>query len=214
MLKTIVLGTALGAALVCAPALADPLTGTFGFDIYQGSGNGVSTDPNNQADLANPLINQSNLIAQVIYNGPINFNASQNSVLSFFNSAGGTILGSDGNLNAILSSGNYGTTTVFTMFGSTAENITGTISHDDGASLYDANLNAVFSSPSPTVDIDGSYALDAGAFELVYVEANGLPSVLDVDVATETPVPEPASWAVFGVGLLGLTVVARGRKRA
>jgi hypothetical protein len=213
MLKTIAVATAFYAGLLAAPALADPLTGTFGFDIYQGSGGGVSTNANNQADLANPLISQSNLIAQVIYSGPIDFNASQNSVLSWFQSGGGTILASDGNLNAILSSGNYGTTTVFTLFGSTADNITGTISHDDGASLYDANGNAVFSSPSPTIDISGSYSLSAGPFELVYVEANALPSVLDMDVASSSPVPEPASWAVFGAGLLGMTVVGR-RKRS
>jgi hypothetical protein len=214
MLKITALGAAFCSGLLAAPAFADPITGTFGFDVYQGSGGGVSTNPNNQADLANPLISQSDLIAQVIYSGPINFNASQNSVLSWFQSGGGTIIASIGNLNAMLSSGNFGTSTVFTMFGSTADNITGTISHDDGASLYGANGNAVFSSPSPTVDVSGGYTLSAGQFELVYVEANGLPSVLDMDVATSSPVPEPSTWALFGVGLLGLTIVARSRKSA
>jgi len=89
-----------------------------------------------------------------------------------------------------------------------------TISHDDGASLYAGLDNTpIITSGNPTTDLASSATLAAATnnlFTLVYVEANGAPSVLQI---SETlPVPEPGSFAVLGTGLLGLVLI-RARRR-
>ena len=87
----------------------------------------------------------------------------------------------------------------------------GSITHDDGASVYDYLGNAVYSSPNETSAITGNFDLPTGAhpFTVYYVEGNGSPSVLNI---SGLAVPEPATWAMMLMGFGGLGAVMRRRR--
>ena len=107
--------------------------------------------------------------------------------------------------------------TYFHIVGSySGTNVTGTIMHDDGASVFDyTGANA--STPGPctageTVQVNEAFALPDGShtFSVDYVEGNGAPSVLELSVSS---VPEPATWALMMVGFGGLGAVLRSRRK-
>jgi hypothetical protein len=66
-------------------------------------------------------------------------------------------------------------------FSAPAQGFAGSVSHDDGASLY-VDGKPVFSSPGETTDVTNSFTLPGGkhGFLLDYMEENGAPSVLQV----------------------------------
>ena len=208
---------AFGLVGVATAAVAAPIGGSFVVNIWKGFGNGNITDPQEQALPTNPLVAPGNLIASFTYTGPIKFqepSGGANDILSFLTSSGGTLgpftVGDSNALNVLLSTGNFSDTTVMEFSGATAHPLTGAISHDDGVSLFQGALNVLPTSASaPTVDVATPYNLAPGNFDLWYVEANGLPADLTMD---GTPVPEPATLSVLGLGLLGLGFASR-RKR-
>jgi len=187
-------------------AHAGVLTGTFTISVYQGVGNGNSSDPMEQANQANPLLLTAP-VSTFTYIGALDFQSppGPNTVAGFIASGGGTTIGTVP--TTILSTGGFADTTLLKITGSTPHWLQGTIDHDDGVSLYQG-ATTIFDSAGPTVSISSPYFLPAGSFELLYVEANGLPADLTFNVSA---VPEPATLAVLGAGLLGLTMVRRRR---
>jgi len=85
---------------------------------------------------------------------------------------------------------------------------TATISHDDGASVYQGGP-CIYCSPGETSDIAPSFAIGAGAFQVAYIEANGSPS----DLTLSTPaVPEASTWAMMLLGFAGIGFMAYRRR--
>jgi hypothetical protein len=219
MLRTVALCGAVTLATIAggiSASSAATLTETFGVTIYQGPGNGDINNANNQAAQGNPLIAGGNLLGTGTYTGALDLNEGSggtNTIGAFFTTAGSSLTGfsNPGNLGNVLSTGNFGTTTVMVITGNTnGATLSGTIDHDDGVSLYDGAgfSNLVAGSASPTVDIPTSFSGLTGAFELIYVEANGLPAVLDAEVSS-TPLPAALPLFAGGLGMLGLF----GRRR-
>lgn len=200
---------AIGMALAAMTASATPISGTFSFDVWQGDGGGTSGSPGVQALPTNPLA-AGTVKDSFTYTGALDFaEGSSNNVLDFLNTGGGSISGSNGWIDtATLSNGGFGLTTLMKITGYTPNSIMGTIYHDDGISLYQGGSQVVDSS-SPTVAIDSAYSLGTGAFTLWYVEANGLPANLTMDISKT--VPEPATMALMALGLLGIGFSARRR---
>jgi hypothetical protein len=205
MLGGLAAALALTAAMAATNvAHADFLTGTYTITVYQGTGDGTSTDPIEQATNANPLFSTA-VLGTVSYTGALDFSADTNNSLgAFLTSGGGSIIYSNSSLAGLmLSTGNFQLTTLLSITGTSAGATNGTVTHDDGESMYQFG-NTVSSSPAPTSATQTAFALQNGAFQLDYVEANGLPADLIVNT-----VPEPATIAVMAAGLLGLCFMRR-----
>jgi hypothetical protein len=209
-------------------AQAITLNTTISIDVYQGAGPNCSTaaceaDAREQANQANPLIAPANKLGSGTYTGNINFlESTTNTIGAFLATGGGTL--SAGLLvpavqNAVLSTAPFRTTTVMVIKGTTADILAGTISHDDGISLYNGPgfTNLVAGSASPTVEIPTSFAGLTGNWELIYVEANGLPADLIFDVtrdqAPPPTTPLPAAVWLMGSVLAGAAGFGRWRRR-
>ena len=211
-----------GAATV---AQANPITGTFNVSIYQAAtGSNNINAASQQANSSNPLITPSDLVGSGTYTGAINFilNSGSDTITAFFASGGGTL--NPALATAVsghgLSTGNFDLTTVMVFTGVATGALNGTISHDDGISLYNGPSygNLVVGSALPTVDIPTLYALPAGPWELIYVEANGLPADLvfgsTLNFDQSTPLPGALPLFASGLGVLGLFGRRRKRKNA
>jgi PEP-CTERM motif-containing protein len=223
MFSKVAIGGALTLAALVAGVSASSAD-TYSVTIYQGSGHGDINNANNQAQQGNPLITPADELGTGTYTGTLNLDEGSggtNTIAAFFASDGGTLTGfSSLALNSVLSTTNFGTTTVMVITGNTnGFTLGGTIDHDDGASLYDgpAFANLVAGSPSPTTDIPTGFSGLSGPFELIYVEANGLPAVLDFAVTSSvsnTPLPATLPLLAGGLGVVGFLSRRKKQKAA
>ena len=183
------------------------------------------------ADKAAVKFNAANAItATFTYNGPLIFNstAPQNGTntgdlnANFFNAASISTYSGSGTLGSpagadfttlttfLASSGsasNYQYGSFITIdLGILAAGTNLTITHDDGASVYQGSTRIGNTTAGPTTAVTETVTLaSSGDTTLYYARENGTPSVLDVSV------PEPASLTIIGASLVALTAVRRRR---
>lgn len=199
------------------------LSGSFDISVYQGTCNPCDINSaGEQAQTGNPFITSGDLLYSGVYSGALNFTdngSGTGNILTFLDSAFGSLSGNTSALNVPISSSSFDLTTVMVITGVLGGTVAGTVDHDDGVSIYDT-AGTVVSAPIPTSDTGSSYSGLTGDFKIVYVEANGLPADLEVGVndvlegpGTSVATPLPAGLPLFATGLGALGLLGWRRKR-
>ena len=150
------------------------------------------------------------------YNGPLALTQTTNPPLinAFFASAGGTT--SIVLPTTTMSTGGFKNETLIKFTFTTVGTISGSITHDDGISLFkagDTTTNLLPGASAPTSAVATPFAgLAQGTYDLYYTEANGAAAELNFNVTNgnATVIPEPVSMALLGGGLgQGVTRAAK-----
>ena len=225
--KTFAVAGGLAAAVLAFTPLAQagPLNSiTFNVTGWNASTpNSSSGSSNQQATWQNPIMTSTNLFVTGTAMGLPNWHVSSGQGNTFGNFTGGNGPG-NGTTNAFtfhngasfgttLSTSGFGSATLLELTFTLANNDTmGTIVHDDGISIWNANnTTELVNSAAPTTSTGTGFNLNAGTYNLYYVEANGAPSQLTFQNVTEAP--EPGALALFGAGLLGCALFIGRRRR-
>ncbi len=153
-------------------------------------------------------------------NSPLNFSGTSATVGTWLasSSAFNIIENTAGTLASLMDDGSTGTLLSFNGFVTVTTGEIFNVAHDDGLTLIIGGLDLGFN-PGPTAPVLSSaiYTGPSGTFpfQLVYAECCGGPAVLTVDLPfSNTPsVPEPATLALFGIGLAGLRLGRVSRQR-
>ena len=185
-----------------------------------------SSSPNQQANASNPIMTAGNLFVMGTMTGLPNWcvsgkgcNGGPNTFSNFISNGGnggtnwvGAPWTSGGGLSTTLSTSNYQSASLLELTFSISNTWGGSITHDDGMSIYNSAGTCVVCRPNPTIAETTTFSnLAAGTYHLYYVEANGAPSQLTFNSITEAP--EPGALALFGAGLLGCALFIGRRRR-
>jgi hypothetical protein len=227
--KAALLGAVVAVAASASAAHAGYDTGTFSFSVVTGntSGNGFSA-----AQGAAPFAGGTDQAA-FTYTGALDFDNTQAQNSNNSGDLNSTFFGTAGNAAPSYGitdytevSNNFATTdfansgTFLDSSGSAADYQYGsfytidlgvlaagtvlTISHDDGASVFQGGTQIGTSTTGPTTVVTDTVDITSTAdTTLYYSRQNGTPSILQVAV------PEPASIALVGFGVAGLGFVRR-----